>query len=728
MKTGIKKTIAFALTLCAVSAGTIAPNAGKFSLSPTPIVAEAAVKSGDFTFTRRSVAAATLTSYVGSATSVTLPTKVTINGTVCTVSGIDSDAFRNTNVKSVTIPEGYTSIGDRVFMNCSSLTNVYLPSTLVAINNRAFEGTSITSITIPSKVKILGTYVFTRCSQLKTANINTTIITELKEGLFSSCSSLTSLKIPSSIKKIGESFAYGCSSLSSITLPSNVTSIGNNAFAECTNLSSVSLPSSVTDFGYSTFRNTKWINNQPRTSGLVIKNGYIIDASKASGTVNIPSTVKKIPAYTFYGSTAITKVVMPTALTLIGQSAFADCTNLTSVNLPTSVNTFGDSVFSGCTSLKSVQLPTYLSVIPKDTFNGCKKLSSIVLPSRIETIKDSAFRNCTALTSITLPEHLGKIEEKAFYNCSSLSNISGVKDNANYDIDALAFEKCMNLKKLNNTTVVSRSGYNVSVYKESFVKKYFSKTDNIGFIKDFVDTKAQAVVDQIKAQHPNYNTLQMTYELEKWMCANGRSPRDLWEEQHGNKNYPSDIDYWKEYHCESSILLNGVAVCEGWAKAYNLLLTKAGITAEIVEAADPVVTIPPKFLHAWNVVKIDGNWFNIDAYWDDGGSKPNDKWFLVSDKEMLRMDTSGSHVKTHIERRSTGYEDEKTVIACNIPMGDVNANGILDTTDVNWLNSYILTGKSPSSSFRSLYADLNYDGKLNSTDLSLLKGKVQNNR
>ena len=345
MRTSIKKTIAFALTLCAISAGTIAPNAGKLTLSPTPIVAEAAVKSGDFTFTRRSVAAATLTSYIGSATSVTLPTKVTINGTVCTVSGIDSDAFRNTNVKSVTIPEGYTSIGDRVFMNCSSLTNVYLPSTLVAINNRAFEGTSITNITIPSKVKILGTYVFSRCSQLKTANINTTIITELKEGLFTGCYSLTRLNIPSSIKKIGDSFAYGCSSLSSVTIPSSVTSIATNAFAECTNLYSVSLPSSVTDFGNSTFRNTKWINNQPRTSGLVIKNGFIINASKAKGTVNIPSTVKKIPSYTFYGSTAITNVVMPTALTLIGQNAFTDCTNLTSVTMPTYITEIGNSVF-----------------------------------------------------------------------------------------------------------------------------------------------------------------------------------------------------------------------------------------------------------------------------------------------------------------------------------------------------------------------------------------------
>ena len=720
MKTSIKKTIAFALTLCAISAGTIAPNAGKFTLSPTPLVASAA-QVGDFVFTRQSTNAATLTSYKGSNSNITLPTTVTINGAVCKVTGIDKCAFQNNSyIKTVTIPEGYASIGSCSFMNCSNLSTVSVPSSMVGIRSRAFEGSSIKSINIPSKVKILEDYVFYRCSKLQTVNITTTLITEYKEGLFSGCSSLKSIKIPSSIKKLGKCFAFGCSSLTSVTIPSSVTSIDILAFGQCTNLSSVSLPSSVTEFGYDTFKDTKWINNQPRTSGLVIKNGFIIDASKASGTVNIPSTVKKIPAFTFYGSTAITKVVMPTALDLIGQSAFADCTSLASVNLPTSVKTFGDGVFSGCTSLKSVQLPTYISVIPEETFSGCMKLSSIILPSRIQTIKKSAFMNCSALTSITFPEHLDKIEEKAFYNCSSLSNISGVKDNANYDIDGKAFDKCLKLKKLNNTTVVNRSGYNVSVYKESFVKKYFSKTDNVGFIQDFVDKKTQAVVDQIKSKYPNYNSVQLAHELENWVCANACNPYVYWQNTYNNQNYPADLTRRDEYHRESSVLLNGIGVCEGFAKCYNLLLTKAGITAEIVDS----------MTHAWNVVKIDGRWFNIDSYWDDGGSKSVYHWFMVSDNEMDKMDkeaNSDAHSKGYVERKRNDYDFEEEIIPCNTPMGDINTDTKLDSKDATALQNYIKTGKT-SGTFNKNYADLNFDGKIDATDLSLLKQKILNNK
>ncbi|MBR6969056.1 MAG: leucine-rich repeat protein [Ruminococcus sp.] len=719
MKTGIKKTIAFALTLCAITAGTIAPDAGKFTLSPTPIVAEAAVKSGDFTFTRRSTNAATLTSYIGSKTSVTLPTSVTINGAVCKVTGVDDEAFfRNGNIRSVTIPEGYTSIGNRAFMNCSSLSYVSVPSTMAGIRNRAFEGTAITSINIPSKVKILDSYVFTRCSQLRTVNITTNLLTEYKEGLFCGCSSLKSIKIPSSVKKLGDSFAYGCSSLTSVTIPSSVTSIASNAFSQCTNLSSVSLPSSVTEFGSDVFKDTKWIKNQPKTNGMVIKNGYILDASSASGTVTIPSYINKILPYTFAYNTKITKVVMPTALNTLGNGAFLGCSGLSSIVLPTSIANFGESVFSDCTNLTSVQLPNYIAVIPKYTFSNCKKLSSIVLPSRIQTIDASAFANCTSLKTVTFPERLQTIGNGAFRNCSSLSDIKGVKESNNYTIDGMAFADCLNLKKINGTTIVYTSGNNVYLNKELFVKKYFSKTDDIGFIQDYVDKKAQAVVNQIKSKYPNYNYVQIARELENWMCANGCNPYVDWERKNKNQDYPNALAGRPEYHLESSVLMNGVGVCEGFAKGYNLLLTKAGISAEIVLSKT----------HAWNVIKAEGKLFNIDSYWDDGGNNSVYNWFMVSDSEMDKMDDTDAHDKNQIERKSNRYIYEYKDMPCTTPMGDVNVDGKLDKTDVQWLQSYLNTGRNPANSFNHIFADMNFDGKLNATDLSLLKQKILNNK
>jgi hypothetical protein len=64
-------------------------------------------------------------------------------------------------------------------------------------------------------------------------------VTEIKNGVFYDCPSLTSITIPNSVTSIGEYAFYGCTGLTSITIPSNVTFIGRDAFKRCTNIRQV---------------------------------------------------------------------------------------------------------------------------------------------------------------------------------------------------------------------------------------------------------------------------------------------------------------------------------------------------------------------------------------------------------------------------------------------------------------------------------------------------------
>ena len=48
-------------------------------------------------------------------------------------------AFSHTNISSITIPEGVTTIGNRCFYECSSLKNIELPTTLISISDNAFS-------------------------------------------------------------------------------------------------------------------------------------------------------------------------------------------------------------------------------------------------------------------------------------------------------------------------------------------------------------------------------------------------------------------------------------------------------------------------------------------------------------------------------------------------------------------------------------------------------------
>ena len=77
-------------------------------------------------------------------------------------------------------------------------------------------------------------------------------VTSIANYAFKSCSSLTSVAMPS-VTSIGMQAFQSCSSLTSVAMPS-VTSIGDDAFQSCSSLASVAMPS-VTSIGDGAFIN-----------------------------------------------------------------------------------------------------------------------------------------------------------------------------------------------------------------------------------------------------------------------------------------------------------------------------------------------------------------------------------------------------------------------------------------------------------------------------------------
>lgn len=63
-------------------------------------------------------------------------------------------------VEKLVLPKGMTSIESSAFYQCSSLSNIYMPITLVSIGASAFEGTSIKEVTIPTRVEKVASNAF----------------------------------------------------------------------------------------------------------------------------------------------------------------------------------------------------------------------------------------------------------------------------------------------------------------------------------------------------------------------------------------------------------------------------------------------------------------------------------------------------------------------------------------------------------------------------------------
>ena len=223
-------------------------------------------------------------------------------------SDIDQPWYSNrSDITSVVIEPGVTSIGSLAFYYCSNLTSITIPSGLTSIGEMAFFN----------------------------------------------CSALTSVTIPNGVISIGN-FAFGsCTGLKSITIPSSVTSIENNIFQDCTGLTNITVDSNNPSF----CSESGVLFNKDKTTLIYCPRGK-------TGSYTIPDGVTVIEQYAFYCNSKLTSVTIPSSVTSIGESAFQHCTGLTSITIPNSVTSIVNLAFWDCDSLTIVYIPSGVNFVP----------------------------------------------------------------------------------------------------------------------------------------------------------------------------------------------------------------------------------------------------------------------------------------------------------------------------------------------------------------------------
>lgn len=89
-------------------------------------------------------------------------------------------------------------------------------------------------------------------------------------------------------------------------------------------------------------------------------------------------------------------------------------------------------------------------------------------------------------------------------------------------------------------------------------------------------------------------------------------------------------------------LVEGKAVCNGYARAYQHLMNKVGIPTWYVKGTsnNPSTGLP--IGHAWNLVEIDGQWYYTDVTWDDQGAKTYYTYFNITTAQLLEGHTIDS--------------------------------------------------------------------------------------
>ena len=537
--------------------------------------------------------------------------RITGSGAMYDYSGADAPWAGMFTISEVTIGYGVTHIGDNAFRN-SWISSVSIPGSVTSIGEKAFYGcSSLGSVALPSSVRSIGEEAFCKCLGLKSISIPSGVAA-IEKGTFSGCMSLGAVSIPTTVKRIGDEAFMGCTSLSYVTIPASVTAIGAEAFS-ASGLRSVTVPDGVGSLGRGAF------------SGC---------GSLAS--VVISGSVKAVSDELLYGCQSLTSVKLGSSVTTIGKKAFYWCSALESVSIPSTVASIGDMAFYGCMSLSSAGSLGSVKSFGEGSFCGCPVSASV--PAKARTVTTLEYDGLPGYSDLSAVE-------KRLYDAvaaaitkgteSSVKLPSGMSEDDLVEYAITVMEKVQrSLKKDYRQVWDEEDGYdfmsNVDVDPSTGTIKVLKGT---GFDRSSYDKTVSALRDVKIDSSSRYAQVRSIHD---YVC-------DLI-----TYNYADTVTH--KYHCiYNAIIGDHMGVCESYAAAFKMLCDIHGIpcvyVAGLAHAGDEEG-------HTWNFVQMeDGNWYFVDATWDDTGSTYS--YFLRGSAAMK------GRVVTDIVYPSVYYADYK---------------------------------------------------------------------
>ena len=419
-------------------------------------------------------------------TDVTVPATVTYDGTSYQVTEVaDSAFFENTAIQNVTISEGPSTMGVRVFYNDTSLKTVSLPRSVTSIGRNLFYGcTNLESVEFLSRITVLPISCFNKCASLKVITLPNTV-GSLGDYAFSNCSSLEMVYMADNVAVIPSDCFYKLENLREVVFSpkSKLKAVNTKAFNDLPSLERLSFPSTLTTFKYPPLSANSTdgpiefcpklmeinINNSKYKSfdGVVYSPDktilYFIPGGFESYTID--ENTKTIDGYTCVGGSLKT-INFPENLETIGRFSFSCCKNLSNLVFPVNLVTIKNDAFYSCHNLGPLTFPEgcKLKTIEWWAFEEAGVDGELILPEGLETIEFGAFRPASFgygmygrygeeglsigvkygnLTKVVFPASLKKIEWDAFMGCDMDSVF--LNDGLEYLGDQ-AFSCCENLK------------------------------------------------------------------------------------------------------------------------------------------------------------------------------------------------------------------------------------------------------------------------------------------
>lgn len=430
------------------------------------------------------------------------------------------------SLEIVVLPEGVTSIGEKVFLTTdtssekSHLANINIPNTCESIGYKAFYNSpNLRKLFIPKKMRYIGKQAFERSdlSELevesginckldsfafKSSNINNESVNTfclpllffdkdsnnnliVTEQQFAKCHNITDITTNQSTIAMFE----GCKFLAKATINHGTNNtLYTKMFKDCINLVDVFInDNTITTFGESLFdgcsslKNVTWVNDVAKPKAY----GKRMFAASGLEEIRLQDNALSVSEEMFKDCRALKHIYIPNNITEYSANCFNFCGSLKGSILDdgddderlivsSKIRKIGNNAFEMCGQLEKVVFPnSTMDSLGDYVFKDCVRLREVQMPTKIATVGRNIFQGCISLQRLN-PAPIYNYVDSYFANLPNLEEVvipSGVTR-----LELNLFANCTNLKKVTLPATINSWGV-LNSYSSGSGTNYYSNID-----------------------------------------------------------------------------------------------------------------------------------------------------------------------------------------------------------------------------------------------------------
>ncbi|ELP93928.1 hypothetical protein EIN_179150 [Entamoeba invadens IP1] len=368
------------------------------------------------------------------------------------------------------VPQDVTCELWRKSMSGVKSKKLVIPSNVTRIRSHAFyNNTTLESLTIFSTVRKIGREAFMKCKHLRSIVFENGNDIVFSRNVFIDCFNIEEIKgltcyngaVSVQEEQMFHQFKIACPVIDYISsdfemYPVPPPNLKTLSFVAPNHAKIYVMPRSVTKLHRSAFQKNEILEKVVLSRNLSTFEKTSFTECKALLGIAIPSNVSKIPKFCFNFCFSMKHIEIPNTVVTIGKFAFNSCSELKDVVIGNSVTTIGEGVFYSCFSLTRIILPQNIKELPMLSFFSCLNLKEINLPNGITRICSEAFLECYSLSQVNIPDTVKVLERNCFKRCYSLDSI----DLNNVEIiETMCFSCCRGLCHVKIPQTVTQIGY-----------------------------------------------------------------------------------------------------------------------------------------------------------------------------------------------------------------------------------------------------------------------------